>query len=235
MGEHLDIVLADDHVVFTDALTAILKQLGHEVVAAVTSRAALANNVQTLQPDICIIENHLHDGDGVDLIEQLTGASPHTRIVVLTADRDPGTLRRALDAGAAGYVHKTRGFAALLDVLSRVSGGEVVIEGSFARPNALAEQPPPQLLRMANYLTHRELECLALLAAGLDTATMAARLGLSTTTIRSHVQAVLTKLGVHSRLEAASLAMRYHLVDATEPCEPSDDSWIAATRSPPNG
>jgi DNA-binding CsgD family transcriptional regulator len=88
---------------------------------------------------------------------------------------------------------------------------------------------------MANYLTHRELECLALLAAGLDTAAMAARLGLSTTTIRSHVQAVLTKLGVHSRLEAASLAMRYHLVDATEPCEPSDDSWIAATRSPPNG
>ncbi|HEV7210065.1 MAG TPA: response regulator transcription factor [Mycobacteriales bacterium] len=215
MGEALELVLADDHVVFLDALTAIMTQLGHAVVAAVTTRGSLADSVRAFQPDVCVLENRLRDGSGVDLIGKMTVASPNTRFVVLTADLDPVTLRQALDAGAAGYVHKTRGIAALLDVLTRVSAGEIVIEGSFSRPQIPEDQAPPQLLRLATYLTQRELECLALLAAGMDTLTMARRLGVSTTTVRSHVQAVLTKLGVHSRLEAASLAIRYHLVDAT--------------------
>ncbi|MDQ2750993.1 MAG: response regulator transcription factor [Actinomycetota bacterium] len=199
---------------FLDALTAILTQLGHVVLAAVTTRVALLDSVGAFHPDVCVLEKRLRDGDGVELIADLAAASPTTRYVVLTSDVDPDTLRRALDAGAAGFVHKTRGIVALVDVLNRVTTGEIVIEGTFTRPQAADIQTPPQLLRLATYLTERELECLGLLAAGLDTSSMSRRLGVSTTTVRSHVQAVLTKLGVHSRLEAASLAIRYHLVEA---------------------
>jgi two-component system nitrate/nitrite response regulator NarL len=69
--------------------------------------------------------------------------------------------------------------------------------------------------RLAGYLTARERECLRLLVEGLDTARMATRLGVSPATVRTHVQLLLTKLGVHSRLEAASLAVRYRLLDDT--------------------
>jgi two-component system, NarL family, nitrate/nitrite response regulator NarL len=211
MTESLDIVLADDHVVFLDAMTALLTQLGHRVRAAVSSAAPLVNILRAFQPDICVLELGLPDG-GIDLISRIATECPQVRIVVLTADPDPALLHSALTAGASGYVHKTRNISVLLDVLFRVAQGQIVIEGSFARPTPQDDPPPPQLLRLATYLTPRESECLAMLSAGMSTTTMAKRIGVSTTTVRSHVQAVLSKLGVHSRLEAASLANRYGLV-----------------------
>jgi len=87
--------------------------------------------------------------------------------------------------------------------------------GRFRPPRLAGPLGSQELRLLATYLTPRELECLALLASGFGTTLIARRLGVSTMTIRSHVQAVLTKLGVHSRLEAASLAIRYGLVDAS--------------------
>jgi len=219
VGETFEIVLGDNHVVFLDALTAALTQYGHQIVAAAATRSALIESVRASQPNLCIIDSHFPDGDGVDAIDEIKGASADTMIVILTADGKPETLLRALDAGAVGYVHKSRGVAVLLGVLRRVSAGEIVIEGSFSPPRAADPQAPQQLRLLAAYLTPREVECLALLAAGLDTKVMSDRLGVSTTTVRSHVQSVLTKLGVHSRVEAASLAIRYGLVDAAPEVE----------------
>lgn len=76
-----------------------------------------------------------------------------------------------------------------------------------------SDPPPAELAHLVRYLTPRERECLAHLAAGHDTAVIAEKLGVSRTTVRTHVQSVLVKLGVHSRLEAAALASRYGLVD----------------------
>jgi two-component system nitrate/nitrite response regulator NarL len=213
MTECLDLVLADDHVVFLDAMTALLTQLGHRVRAAVSSAGSLCNILHAFRPDVCVLELGLPGGGGVELIRRVATECPDVRIVVLTADPDPETLHAALTAGASGYVHKTRNISVLLDVLFRVAEGQIVIEGSFTRRPPDEDPAPAQLLRLATYLTPREYECLAMLSAGLNTAAMAARLGVSATTVRSHVQAVLSKLGVHSRLEAASLANRYGLVD----------------------
>jgi DNA-binding NarL/FixJ family response regulator len=90
--------------------------------------------------------------------------------------------------------------------------GEVVVDVPKAPTSRrLAGQDSVQ--RLAAYLTDRERECLGLLVEGLDTAGMAAKLGVSRATVRTHVQSLLTKLGVHSRLEAASFAVRYRLLD----------------------
>jgi two-component system, NarL family, nitrate/nitrite response regulator NarL len=213
MGESLDIVLADDHVVVLDALSALLTQLGHRVVATVGSCAAMVQHVSVIRPDICIVGNRFPDGEGVDAIELLSELCPQTKIVMLTGQSDTDTMRRALDAGAAGYVHKSRGAGVLVEVLRRVAGGEIVVEGSFLRRRRDEPVGQPQLRRLASFLTPREFECLAFLVEGLDTTAMAARLGLSRTTVRTHVQSMLTKLGVHSRLEAASLATHYGLLD----------------------
>lgn len=206
-----EIVLADRHTVFLDGLTAVLTQLGHRVLGTADSPEELRAELRAFRPQLCITDVDLRGSDDAGVIGSLSSASPATRIVVLTADGDARTMHRALEAGAAGYMHKTRGISVLVDMLRRVVAGEIVIEASFQRPQP-SPAVPPQLLRLATYLTAREQECLALLTAGRDTRGMAAELGVSTTTVRSHVQAVLTKLGVHSRLEAASLAIRFRLV-----------------------
>jgi DNA-binding NarL/FixJ family response regulator len=209
-----EIVLADAHMVFLDALSAVLEFSGYQVVAVALTYAGLVGHVRALQPTLCIIESRFPDGDGIEAVEEIAALSPTTKVVILTADDEPKKLRRALELGAAGYVHKSRGVPALVEVLRRVCDGEIVVEGTFSSPLVAGPQGSPELRLLASYLTPRELECLALLASGLGTTLIAGRLGLSTTTIRSHVQAVLTKLSVHSRVEAASLAIRYGLVDA---------------------
>jgi DNA-binding NarL/FixJ family response regulator len=116
-------------------------------------------------------------------------------------------------AGAAGYLCKTAGVAALVSTLARVAAGEVV--SAVPAPRSPLRVPEhAEAHRLAGYLTPRERDCLAMMVDGLGTAAIATRLGVSVATVRTYAQAVLTKLGVHSRLEAASFAVRYSLLDA---------------------
>ena len=127
---------------------------------------------------------------------------------MLTADRDEATANRALAAGAAGYLCKTAGIDAVVDAIRGCSPARTAVRLT-PRP---APRPSPQdadAHRLAGYLTNRERECLALLVDGHSSDAIAERLGVSITTVRTHVQSVLTKLGVHSRLEAASFAVRH--------------------------
>lgn len=212
MGDSLDMALADGHALFVGALATVLEQHGHHVRLTATTRSALVEGISALRPAVCLMGNHFPDGEGIDVIARISRASPITKIIVLTADTDSQTLRRALAAGASGYVHKSRGVQVLLDALSRVAAGEVVVEAAVSAPRPVETAEQHDLARLAAYLTHRELECLDLLVAGLDTTAIARRLGVRQTTVRTHVQSVLNKLGVHSRLEAASLATRFGLV-----------------------
>jgi two-component system nitrate/nitrite response regulator NarL len=216
MVEALDVVLADDQLIFLDALTAVLERLGHRVLVAATTRSAMIHGVRAFTPDVCVFENPLPDGSGIDAIAEMLSLSAMTRMIVLTADRDPDVMRRALDCGASAYVHKTRSVSVLLDVIRRVMLGEIVIESSFARAATAGRQMPAAARALAAYLTPREIECLAMLAAGFDTTSMVRRLGVSRTTVRTHVQAVLTKLGAHSRLEAVCMATRFGIIPVIE-------------------
>jgi DNA-binding NarL/FixJ family response regulator len=212
MSEQWTVILADQQAILSDALAALLVQRGHNVIATPPTRPELVAALREFQPDVCITDTQLRHEQGPGAFAELRECSPSSLLVVLTADDRPEVLNQALAAGASGYVQKTRGVSVLLDALARAWNGEVVIEGSFSRQPV--NEPPSGLARLASYLTPRELECLALLTGGYDTAGMSAALGVSRTTVRTHVQAVLTKLGVHSRLEAVSMATRYGLVVA---------------------
>ncbi len=158
------------------------------------------------------MDRHFAGEDGVEAIGSMIAASPRTKILVLSADPDTDGILRALHGGASGYLHKTQGVSALTAAIDRVLRGEVVVsvpKATAARRSTRADDAH----RLASYLTDRERECLTMLVEGLDTAAMVAKLGVSRTTVRTHVQALLTKLGVHSRLEAASFAVRYRLLD----------------------
>jgi two-component system nitrate/nitrite response regulator NarL len=204
------LVLADNHAVFLDAIGEVLSHRGFTVAAAVTDITALVPALRAEQPDMCLLDRHFGSADGLDAIGAMRAAAPHTRIIVLSADRDGNGVLRALRAGAAGYLHKAHTVAVLIAAIERVMAGEIVTE---LPDRERAQDWPDDAHRLAAHLTAREWECLAMLVDGMDTTGIAAALSVSRTTVRTHVQALMAKLGVHSRLEAASYAMRYRLLD----------------------
>jgi two-component system, NarL family, nitrate/nitrite response regulator NarL len=206
------VVLGDDHAVFLDALATVLTDHGHSVHEVACSTAEFVDSVRRRQADLCLINRCFEVGDSTEVISSVVAASARTRVIMLSSDPDSASALRALDAGAAGYLHKSRGVGALISAVERTLRGHVVID---IPPAADIRSPAPgnDAERVAARLTNRERECLALLVEGLDTLAMVAKLGVSRTTVRSHVQAVLHKLGVHSRLEAASLAVRSGLLN----------------------
>jgi two-component system, NarL family, nitrate/nitrite response regulator NarL len=224
------LVLGDDHVVFLDALSTVLGQHGYAVSAVARSAAEMIALVRRDRPDACLIDRNTPLGDDAHTISQVLAASEGTNVVVLGASAGPEAVSRALDAGASGYLHQSRGVGALVSALERVLCGEVVVDVPQASaPRRTAE--PNQALRLAGHLTGRERECLMMLVEGLDTAAMVQRLGVSRTTVRTHLQAVLTKLGVHSRLEAASFAVRHRLPDLWSSSGQNPRAGLTASRS----
>jgi two-component system, NarL family, nitrate/nitrite response regulator NarL len=218
------LVIGDDHSVFLDAMSAVLVQRGYQVTVARSVRDTI-ESVRREQPDVCLIDRHFDGDSGITAISPMLAASGRTKILVLSADPDTEGIREALQAGASGYLHKTRGVSALTRAIDRVQRGEVVVDVPQPRP-AREQAPPDDAHRLAAFLTARERECLHLLVEGLDTSGIAAKLGVSAATVRTHVQSVLTKLGVHSRLEAASYAVRYGLLDEASSLFPRERAGL---------
>ncbi|HJP79272.1 MAG TPA: response regulator transcription factor [Pseudonocardiaceae bacterium] len=206
------LVIGDSHQMLAEALEVVLTQQGFVVLAVALTVADLRNMVVEKQPRLCLIDRTLRDGDALAVVGELLAQSPQTKVVLLTGDHDKDSVAAALQAGVSGYLHKAHGVASLVSALRRVDEGEIVVD-------TLAPQPERTLAGAdvrwrATYLTGREQECLTLLVEGLGTAAMAHRLGVSPTTLRSHLQGMMSKLGVHSRLEAAALAIRYSLLES---------------------
>jgi two-component system nitrate/nitrite response regulator NarL len=210
-------------VVFLDALSTVLSQHGYGVGAVARSSREMVALVRAERPEVCLVDRHAPMDDDVETIGRLRAASEHTSVVVVSGHPGREAAGQAVNAGASGYLHQSRGIGALVTALERVLAGEVVVDVPEAAPPARRSAEPNQALRLARHLTSRERQCLLMLVEGLDTAAMVARLGVSRTTVRTHLQSVLTKLGVHSRLEAVSFAVRHRLPDLW-----SGDSPLAA-------
>jgi DNA-binding NarL/FixJ family response regulator len=207
----IDAVIGDDHAVFVDALTTVLALRRIRVRAVARRAGEVVTVVRRHRPAVCLLDRSFPDGDGLDLVPVLLETAPATRVLLVSADADDATARRAVERGAHGYVHKTQGIDVLVDGIRRVAEGGTVM----ALPPPAAVRRPPEddhAHWLAGHLTPREQETLSLLVQGAGTADIARRLGISVTTVRTHVQAVMTKLGVHTRLEAAAVAARHGLV-----------------------
>jgi two-component system, NarL family, nitrate/nitrite response regulator NarL len=216
------LVLGDDHVVFLDALSTVLTQHGYAISPVARSAAEMVALVRRERPDVCVIDRPAATDGDAQTIARLRAASDSTSVLVLSANPDSKAVSRALGAGASGYLHPSRSVGELVGALERVRQGEVVVDVPDAPAPSRRSPEPNQALRLAAHLTSRERQCLMMLVEGLDTAAMMERLCVSRTTVRTHLQAVLTKLGVHSRLEAVSFAVRHRLPDlwsatATQP------------------
>jgi DNA-binding NarL/FixJ family response regulator len=208
----ITVVVCDDHQVVAEGLAAVLgAEPDIEVVAIASSVAMVLELAERFRPDVVLMDYELPDGDGVAATRALKAAHPEVMILMLTSYSDEGVLVSAVEAGCSGYLTKHDGSHAVANGVRVAASGEAVVTA------AMLSKILPRLSRAehskgATELTTREHEVLELLADGLATAAIAERLYLSVNTVRNHAQSILVKLGVHSRLEAVSVAVRAGMI-----------------------
>jgi two-component system nitrate/nitrite response regulator NarL len=201
------LVLCDDHLLLLEALKPALELHGHTVLAAVTTPEEAVAAVVEHRPDVLLLDVFFPDGDsGLRVVTEVAAASPQTRVVFLSGGSDPELVRAAVEAGAVGFTRKGLDLGGILSVLNRVMAGEIVIDPALLRAAVghRQEQQDHDIRWLAGFLTGREKEVLDHIVAGDNTTQMAEAMGIARSTARTHVQSVLSKLGVHSRLQAAT-------------------------------
>jgi DNA-binding NarL/FixJ family response regulator len=205
----LRVVLADDHPVVRDGLSALLSSVpGIEVVAtAATGREAVRAAV-TEAPDVLVLDVQMPDLDGVAAAAEIVRAAPGVAVLMLTMFDDDDSVFAAMRAGASGYLLKGATQDEIVRAIHAVAAGEAIFGPGVARRvlgllsgSGRSADPFPEL-------TTRERQVLELLASGLSTTAVGVRLGLATKTVTNHASAVFAKLGVSGRGEAVQRARR---------------------------
>lgn len=194
----ITVLLADDENLIRDALASLLSlEDDLEVVArAATGDEAIAMAIK-YRPDVAVLDLQMPGPDGIQVAQQLTDRVPGCRSVIVTSHGRPGDLKRALGRGVRGFLPKTTSAQTLAEVIRTVAaGGRYVDPGLAAEAIAAGDSP----------LTAREADLLALAADGMPIGEIAARTALAVGTVRNHLSAAVTKLGVSNRHEAARVA-----------------------------
>jgi DNA-binding NarL/FixJ family response regulator len=203
-------LIADDHHPTRTGVRAALEDGGFEVVADVADGPSAVAAALEHRPDVCVLDVHM-PGSGIAAAAQITAKLPDTAVVMLTASAEDDDLFEAIRAGASGYLLKDIDPARLPAALEGVMSGEAALPRSLAlrvmaefrsRPARRGLLRRPELER----LSERESEVLSLLAEGLSTDDVAARLFVGAPTVRSHVKSIVRKLQVANREAAIKLA-----------------------------
>jgi two-component system nitrate/nitrite response regulator NarL len=207
------LLICDDQRLFAESLATVLTERGHRVDAVSESVATAGSILTSRHIDVCVLDLHVDAEPVLRLLPGLRRAAPDTRFVLLSGYLDEDVVASAATAGIAACLHKEQPIEDILQALERVHAGTPHRDW---RPAATRTSHRDDARMLAGLLTHREREVLARLVLGESTSEVAEAMAISRNTARSHVQRVLTKLGVHSRLEAAAFAVRYGLVHPTD-------------------
>ncbi|MDO9313100.1 MAG: response regulator transcription factor [Burkholderiaceae bacterium] len=216
------ILVVDDHTLFRRGLTALLQRDPQfDVVGDAADAGEAQRRAADLRPDVILLDNHLPGVNGVDALPALYEAAPGVRVLMLTVSEDERDLAAALRGGACGYLLKTIEGDALSVAIRRVMRGESVIADEMtgklvaayrdaASPPAATPAPVVPVSRL-DALSPREQDILRGIARGQSNKEIARALGIAETTVKIHVQHILRKLDVSSRVHAAVIAAEHGL------------------------
>jgi NarL family two-component system response regulator LiaR len=206
------VLLADDHAMVRDGQRVFLSNYPDiEVVGeAADGQEAVALCAQVL-PDVVLMDMLMPELDGPTATAQIRAAYPQVQVIAVTSFLDEELIRRAIRAGAMGYLLKDINPASLADAIRAAHRGRPTIDSAAAHLLARAVQPGPVV---GDTLTPREREVLALLAQGRTNGAIARTLTISEATVRLHVSHILAKLNAENRTEAATIAVQHQLVPA---------------------
>jgi two-component system, NarL family, nitrate/nitrite response regulator NarL len=207
------VLVVDDHTLFRRGLIALLAgDVRFEVVAEAGDATEAHQRAAATQPDVILLDNHLPGVSGIDALAGLKAAAPQARVLMLTVSEDERDLSAALRSGACGYLLKTMDSEMLASAIGRTMAGDSVIspemtsklvnafqtgQGSFAAPPPAVDTDP------IHSLSPREREILTLIAKGASNKEVARGLGIAEATVKIHVQHILRKLNLSSRVQAA--------------------------------
>ena len=207
--EPVRVVLGEDHALVREGTRSLLEDHADiRVVGEAGDGEAVLELIREKKPDVAILDIRMPGASGIEVVKRLAEHSPETRAVMLTAYDDDDYIVAALDAGAIGFLLKTARSSELVDAVRRVHQGEPVLQPAIAlkvarlwsRTRGAAERGRPE------ELSARELEVLKLAAKGLRNLSIAEQLGISVRTVEGHINNILGKLGVDSRIEAVLYA-----------------------------
>ena len=206
------VVIVDPHSMVARGLANALGQYHDlEVVAMATSLTEGIALTQEFEPAVMLLEHQGQARDAVKAIATVRRSTPSTAILVVSAHVDERVAARVLAAGACGAIDKAQDLPALAAAIRACAAGEKLVIDPALLPGTLRRMREPSSA-MTKHLAPREREVLTLLDRGLDVGRIASELGITRNTARNYVQAVLTKLGAHSQLEALAIARREGLL-----------------------
>jgi len=214
--KQLRILIADDHGLVRRGAREILdSRRGWRVVGEATNGLEAVQKAKELKPDVAVVDIGMPEVDGVEVARQIREAIPDTKVLVLTMHESDQMVRRALDAGASGYLLKSDLTDCLTKAVKAVSEGkrfltprvsEIVLEG-FLKTGSRHQEG-----RAGPRTTPRELEIIRLLAEGKSNKEVAALLGITVRTVETHRAKIMLKLGLHSLAELIHYALRHGIV-----------------------
>lgn len=185
-----------------------LVEEGLEVLPIAATGRETLEAARAARPELVLLDIGLPDQSGLQVGMTIIQELPDTKVIALTALQDPKLAQEAIRVGFLGYVTKSADTRQFIQALRSVLAGNTVIPQRLAMSRSRSEHDVT-----IDQLTERELQVLRLLARGFPSAKIAAEMGIAWNTVRTHVQSILTKLQVHSRLEAAAFAVRHGLVE----------------------
>jgi two-component system, NarL family, nitrate/nitrite response regulator NarL len=210
------VLLIDDHALFRFGLQELLERRGIEVVAALGDCAAGIRRVAECLPDVVLLDMRMPDLSGVEVLRELRAAHPRMPIAMLTTSADERDVVESLQGGAQGYLLKDMEPDVLIAALGEIVRGRVVVAPELAGVLARAVQGENRAEEADGRgldLTPREHQILCHLVEGQSNKTIGKRLGIADGTVKLHVKAILRKLDVHSRVEAAVIAVERGLCE----------------------
>jgi DNA-binding NarL/FixJ family response regulator len=205
------VLIVEDHQVVADGLAALLNdQPDITVVGKSTSVAESVAQAQELSPDVAVVDFRLSDGTGADAASGIRQVRPDTKLIFLTREDSDAVRFAALEAGASAFIHKSRAASEVVEAVRVVAGG-----GSLITPRTIATllDKRRSMTTQLESLTSREKEVLRLMAEGMSSRNIARRLGISYTTVRTHIRSLGSKLDVHSKLQAIVRARELSMIE----------------------
>lgn len=205
------VLLVDDHRVFAELLGGALVASGMSVVGIAQSGPQAVAMAQELQPDLVVMDIEMPRQDGLAATRLICDSCPTTAVAVVTAHQDPDWVVRAAQAGASAFIPKNGSLDEMIDVLTRVQAGQMLVSPSaFARSGSSSA---PVAQPDAPTLTRREQEILDCLGRGMQVKAIARVLGITVHTCRGYVKSLHAKLGARSQLEAVIKGQQLGLLD----------------------
>lgn len=207
--EPVRVVVADDHPIVRDGLSALLaSHSAVDLVGVAVDGTMAVQLADELQPDVIVMDLHMPGTSGIDAIGRIARTSPHIAVLVLTMLEDDDSLFAAMRAGARGYLVKGATQEEILGAVLAVSRGEAVFGPAIASRvlDYFFREPPGRISQLFPELTDRERQVLELIAQGLANPAISTRLGLSDKTVRNYVSNIFSKLHVADRARAIVVA-----------------------------